>query len=156
MGGTPKPNLVKTTALSKAQGLFSRINSLLPSYSTPISPSTVYQPLPVGGLGNVGNELLAAASGGTTNALWGVWIAPNINNGADYTVQVECFAGGGGGGGGSLTASGGGGGGGGGEYACEPVYSVTPGLPYIWIRGLGGQGGFANTSNQLVEGGDGF
>jgi hypothetical protein len=163
MGGTPKPNLVKTTALSKAQGLFSRINSLLPSYSTPISPSTVYQPLPaaLATLPNtgavVGNALLAnypSTTYTTTNALWGVWIAPNINNGADYTVQVECFAGGGGGGGGNMTA--GGGGGQGGEYACEPVYSVTPGLPYIWIRGLGGQGGFANTNNQTIEAGDGF
>jgi hypothetical protein len=154
MGSGPKPNLVKTTALSKAQGLFARINSLLPSYSTPISPSTVYQPLPanIGTGAVVGNELLINTSG----ALWGVWVAPDINSGADYPVQVECFAAGGGGGGGTITPGSGGGGGGGGEYACEPTYTITPGLAYIWIRGIGGQAGFANTNNQLVEGGGGF
>lgn len=154
MGSAPKPNLVKSTALAKAQGLFSRINSLLPNYSTPISPVTVYQPTPAGGLGNVGNELLAAPTGGTTNALWGVWVAPDLNSGAAYQVQVECFAGGGGGGGGNTNS--GGGGGGGGEYAAEPGYTVTPGLPYIWIRGIGGQGGSANSNSQLAEAGGAF
>jgi concanavalin A-like lectin/glucanase superfamily protein len=156
MGSSPKPNLVKTTALSKAQAVFARINALLPSYSTPVSPIAVYQPQPVAGI--LGNELLVTpASGGQP---WGVWVAPNLNNGADYAVQVECFAAGGGGGGGTTTAAGtGGGGGAGGEYAAEPVYTVTPGLPYIWLRGLGGPGGTAQPvsgGNQSVQAGGGI
>lgn len=158
MSGASKPSLVKSTALSKAQAIFSRINSLLPGYSTPISPVTVYQPLPVNNI--MGNEMLAAPtgySGSTTNALWGVWTAPNINNGADYSVQIECFAAGGGGGGGNGAVGGGGGAGGG--YAVEPTYTVTPGLPYIWIRGTGGPGGAAQPTsggNQTIEGGAGI
>lgn len=158
MGGTPKPSLVKSTALSKAQSVFSRINALLPSYSTPISPVTVYQPLPVGwniADSNLGNQL---DEGPTGTAMWGVWVAPNLFNGADYEVVVETFAGGGGGGGGSAAAPtpAGGGGGAGGEYALEPTYTVTPGLPYIWIVGQGGYGGSANsTSATFAAAGDG-
>jgi Concanavalin A-like lectin/glucanases superfamily len=163
MATGPKPNLSKSTALAKSQALFTRVNTLTPNFSTPISPVTVYQPLPAANAALastsavVGNALLAAPAGTanvTTTALWGVWIAPDLNNGLSYTVQVESFAAGGGGGGGNTTS--GGGGGGGGEYACEPSYTVVPGYPYIWVRGIGGYGGYANASNQLVEGGGGF
>jgi hypothetical protein len=140
----PNPRLGKSQALNIAQNTTSRLASLVPTLTTPLSPVTVYQPGPTGGV--VGNELLASA--GTPVAVsgsYGVWVAPDfLGNGQEYYVQIECFGGGGGGGGGSATQ--GGGGGGGGEYACEPQYPVKPGVAYAYVVGLPGSGGVNNNA----------
>ncbi|HVT66652.1 MAG TPA: LamG domain-containing protein, partial [Trebonia sp.] len=98
------------------------------------------------GTDGVGAQLTAPTSvfpAGT--GYYGVWTAPDLNNGQDYTVQVECFGAGGGGGGGS--ASCGGGGGGGGEYSAESYYPVTPFQGYAWVVGSPGSPGSANSGN---------
>lgn len=138
----PKPSLVKTTALSMAQAVTDRLNTLMPTVQSAESPVTVYQ---AGTLG-VGSQLSAPTSAFPAGAgYYGVWTAPDLNNGSPYTVQVECFGGGGGGGGGS--ASTGGGGGGGGEYAAETYYPVKPGTSYAWQVGVPGSPGTANSTN---------
>jgi hypothetical protein len=139
----PKPSLVKST-LSVAQSTKNRFNSLLPTVPSQFSPVTVYQAgtLGVGGQLNAPTSVFPAGAG-----YYGVWTAPDLNSGNDYAVQVECFGGGGGGGGGSTTS--GGGGGGGGEYAAEKSYPVKPGTVYVWVVGVPGSAGTANSdSNQ--------
>lgn len=141
----PKPSLVKSTALAQAQAVTNRLNALLPTVPSAFSPTTVYQP----GANGVGDQLSVPASvfpAGT--GYYGVWRAPDLNNGRPYTVQVECFGGGGGGGGGSNTS--GGGGGGGGEYARESAYPVKPNITYAWAVGVPGTGGTANSGNNQV------
>jgi hypothetical protein len=138
----PNPKLGKSTALTKAQGTSVRLSTLVPTLTSVNSPSLVYQPDAVGG---VGNEL-TAPTGGSISGFYGVWVAPDLNgDGSEYTVQVECFGGGGGGGGGN--ASQGGGGGGGGEYACEDQYPVKPGNSYAWLVGNPGSGGYNNSTS---------
>jgi Concanavalin A-like lectin/glucanases superfamily len=138
----PKPSLVKTTALSMAQAVTDRLNALLPTVPSAESPVTVYQAgtLGVGGQLSAPTSVFPAGSG-----YYGVWTAPDLNNGNPYTVQVECFGGGGGGGGGSTTT--GGGGGGGAEYARETYYPVRPGTNYVWVVGVPGSAGTANSDN---------
>lgn len=145
----PKPNLVKSTALSVAQTATNRLNSFLPTVPSAFSPVTVYQ---AGTLG-VGAQMSAPTSVFPVGAgYYGVWTAPDLNSGRPYTVQVECFGGGGGGGGGSSTS--GGGGGGGGEYAAETAYPVVPGKVYAWTVGPPGSPGTANSSgSQAVTAG---
>jgi hypothetical protein len=138
----PKPSLVKSSALSMTQAVTNRLNNLLPTVLSPESPVTVYQAgtIGVGGQLNAPTSVFPAGAG-----YYGVWTAPDLNNGKDYTVQVECFGGGGGGGGGSATT--GGGGGGGGEYAAETYYPVKPGTDYVWVVGVPGSAGTANSNN---------
>jgi hypothetical protein len=143
----PKKNLVKSTALSKTQSTLVRLNALVPTLTTELSPTTVYQPGPGDG---IGNQLDAPTAALPNIAGWyGAWTAPNLNNGMPYQVQVECFGPGGGGGGGIATA--GGGGGGGGEYACEPTYTVSPGVTYTYQVGLPGTPGCNNSSALLAQ-----
>jgi Concanavalin A-like lectin/glucanases superfamily len=145
----PKASLVKSTALVQGTLANSRLNSLMPTVPSAFSPVTVYQAgtLGVGGQLNAPTSLFPAGAG-----YYGVWVAPDLNNGKNYTVQVECFGGGGGGGGGSSTT--GGGGGGGGEYACEAYYPVKPGTSYVWQTGVPGSPGTANSSsNQAATAG---
>jgi Concanavalin A-like lectin/glucanases superfamily len=138
----PKPSLVKSTALTQATAVTNRLNNLLPTVLSPESPVTVYQAGTIG----VGAQLNAPTSVFPAGAgYYGVWTAPDLNSGKDYTIQVECFGGGGGGGGGSVTT--GGGGGGGGEYAAETYYPVKPGTDYVWVVGVPGSAGTANNDN---------
>jgi hypothetical protein len=133
-----------------AQSLAARVQALVPTLTTSLSPVTAYQPLPtavtwgtnVSGTGNV----LLGGTGDNQSVpafpLLGVWVAPDANgDGSDYQVQVECFGGGAGGGGGSTTT--GGGGGGAGEYAAEPSYAVKPGKSYVWVVSDVSSGGSA-------------
>jgi hypothetical protein len=138
----PKPALVKSTALAQATAVTNRLNSLLPTVLSAESPVTVYQAgtLGVGGQLNAPTSVFPAGAG-----YYGVWTAPDLNDGKPYTVQVETFGGGGGGGGGSNTT--GGGGGGGGEYATEKYYPVNPGSDYAWVAGVPGSAGTANSDN---------
>jgi hypothetical protein len=142
----PKKKLVKSTALVKTQSTLVRLNNLLPTTTTVLSPTTIYQP----GTSSVGNELLGPTESLPNISGWyGSWTAPNLNNGSPYQVQVECFGPGGGGGGGISNA--GGGGGGGGEYACEPTYTVSPGVTYTYQIGLPGTPGCNNSSTTLAQ-----
>jgi hypothetical protein len=147
---TPSPKLTKVSSSTAAQiqTLTGRLSALVPTLTTALSPNTVYTPAalaqPLGtNVSGAGNMLLVTApASGCVNAV-GVWTAPDIlGTGGAYQVQVECIAGGGGGGGGNTVA--GAGGGGGGEYACEPAYTVKPGVSYVWILGGGGTAGAAN------------
>ena len=153
MASSPSPKLTKTTTstASQVQTLNNRLAALVPTLTTTLSPSTVYQP----GIGT--NYINAFGNPGSAFSVVnqiGVWVAPQINgSAAAYEVQVECFGGGGGGGGGSATA--GGGGGGGGEYACETAYTVIPGKSYVWISGGGGTPGAANSTGFTQPGSPG-
>jgi hypothetical protein len=138
----PKPSLVKTTALSQVQAVTNRLNSLLPTVPSAESPVTVFQAGTIG----VGAQLSAPTSVFPVGTgYYGVWTAPDLNNGKPYTMQVEVFGGGGGGGGGSSTS--GGGGGGGGEYARETSYPVKPGTDYVYVVGVPGSAGTANNDD---------
>lgn len=154
----PSPRLTKSTALAKAQALTARVQSLVPTLTTTLSPTTVYQPgVPsvawgtgASGTGNVLLEGTGTSVGGGSSAA-GVWVAPDVNgDGSSYQVQVECLGGGGGGGGGSPTT--GGGGGGGGEYAAEPSYSIVPGKSYVWAVGAPSSGGSSVSSSLNAPG----
>jgi hypothetical protein len=118
------PKLVKTTALAKVTQLETRVNLLVASSTTELSPVVVY-------LEGAVSQL--AVDGAVSAA--GTWQCPATVS----QIQVECYAAGGGGGGGTTTS--GGGGGGGGEYACEPAYAVIPGNIYTYAVGRPGQGG---------------
>jgi hypothetical protein len=121
-----QPQILKQTALAKATQLETRVNLLVASSTTELSPVVVY-------LEGAVSEL--SVHGDTAAA--GVWTCP-----AGVTaLQVECWGAGGGGGGGTTTS--GGGGGGGGEYACEPNYAVIPGNVYTYAVGRAGQGGIS-------------
>lgn len=126
------PKLAVSIPLSKANTTAARLDALVPSMATELSPSLVYLP--------AANSQVTENGSALTSAMYG-WTAPDLNNGQPYTVQVECYGGGGGGGGGAVSATGGGGGGGGGEYACEPLYPVIPGETYSYFAGQGGNGG---------------
>ena len=118
------PQLVKTTSLAKVTQLETRVNLLVASATTELSPVVVYLE---------GTDLELAVDGAVSAA--GTWLCPaGVNQ-----IQVECYGAGGGGGGGTTTY--GGGGGGGGEYACEPQYAVIPGNVYSYAVGRAGQGG---------------
>lgn len=148
----PKPSLVKSTALVQAQATTTRFNAFLPSITSAESPVTVYE----AGTSGIGGELSAPTSVFPAGSgYYGVWTAPDLNNGQPYTIQVECFGGGGGGGGGSTTT--GGGGGGGGEYSAEQYYPVVPGQDYVWTVGVPGSAGSANSDSNVlaVAGGPG-
>lgn len=137
----PKASLVKTP-LAVATATSQRLSALLPTVPSQYSPVTVYQAGNVG----VGSQLIAPTSAFPAGAgYYGVWTAPDLNNGKPYVIQVECFGGGGGGGGGSTAC--GGGGGGGGEYAAEVSYPVKPGQVYAWQVGVPGSPGVANSNN---------
>jgi hypothetical protein len=124
MGANNSPKLLKATALAKATQLESRVNALVATSTTDLSPSTVY--LQGGDVQVSENGAIAAA---------GTWTCPdNV-----YSVQVECQGAGAGGGGGNSVN--GGGGGGGGEYASEQNYAVLPGNTYTFAVGRAGQGG---------------
>lgn len=141
----PKPNLVKSTALAKTQATLVRLQALLPTTVTELSPVTVYTPVAdVSGLLFAPTDLLPDISG-----FYGVWTAPDLNNGQPYSVQVECFGPGGGGGGGNATQ--GGGGGAGGEYSCEPSLTVSPNVNYTYVVGVSGIGGCNNSSAELAQ-----
>lgn len=147
---SPKLTRVTTSTASQVQTLNNRLAAIVPTLTTTLSPSTVYQP----GIGTTylleyGNPTPAFS---VANQI-GVWTAPEVNGSAPYQVQVETFGGGGGGGGGSASA--GGGGGGAGEYACEPSYTVTPGKSYVWIAGGGGTPGSAQGSGYTQPGSPG-
>ena len=144
MSKSPSPKLGKSTALVKSQSLNQRLDALVPTLTTALTPPNVSQP------GIAASYISVYGNNGICANQAGVWTAPDVNgNGADYYIQVECFAGGGGGGGGNTAE--GGGGGGGGEYACEPAYKVTPGKSYVWSVGGGGTPGFA--ANGSVQAG---
>lgn len=141
----PKPSLTKSTALAKTQATLVRLQTLLPTTVTELSPVTVYEPsASVSGLLFAPTELLPNIAG-----FYGVWTAPDLNNGAPYQIQVECFGPGGGAGGGIATA--GGGGGGGGEYACEPTLTVSPNINYAYCVGVSGTGGCNNSSAEAAQ-----
>jgi hypothetical protein len=138
----PKPSLLKSTALAQATAVANRLNSLLPTVPSAESPVTVYQAGTIG----VGGQLSAPTSVFPVGTgYYGVWTAPDLNDGKPYTMQVECFGGGGGGGGGSSTS--GGGGGGGAEYARETSYPVKPGVNYVYVVGVPGSAGTANNDD---------
>lgn len=120
------PQLIKQTALAKTTQLESRVNQLVASSTTGLSPVVVYLSGAVANL-SVNGSVSAA----------GTWTCPA----GVSTAQVECWGAGGGGGGGTTTN--GGGGGGGGEYAAEPSYAVIPGNVYTYAVGREGQGGVA-------------
>lgn len=140
---SPNPKLGKSQALNQVQAVTTRLANLVPSFTTLLSPVTVYQP---GATSGVGNELAAPTTAiPNVSGYYGVWVAPDLyGNNAPYYVQVECIAGGGGGGGGNSVQ--GGSGGGGGEYSCEEQYPVTPGSSYAYVVGLHGTGGFNNST----------
>lgn len=141
----PSPNLGKNTATNKGYTTTARLSALIPTLTTELSPVTVCQPaISASGplLSIQGNQAATAAIPST-----GVWVAPDLNNGANYTVQVEVFGAGGGGGGGDSTT--GGGGGGGGEYALEQQFTVTPGQSYVWIVAPTPVGGSASANASL-------
>lgn len=141
----PKPSLTKSTALAKTQATLVRLQALLPTTVTELSPVTVYEPSATPG------DLLSAPTAVLPNiaGFYGVWTAPDVNNGQPYQIQVECFGPGGGGGGGISTA--GGGGGGGGEYVCEPNLTVSPNVNYSYVVGVSGTGGCNNSSAELAQ-----
>jgi hypothetical protein len=145
---SPKPSLVKPP-LTKGQTLSQRLQALLPTTITQYSPITVYAPA-----GTPGGQLSAPTTALPNVGGWyGVFTAPDLNNGQPYQVQVEAIAGGGGGGGGVATIGGGGGGGGG--YSCEPNYTLSPNVAYTYICGLPGSPGSNNpVSSSGVNGGD--
>lgn len=138
---SPSPKLVKSTALAKVQALTARVQALVPTLTSDLSPVTLYQPLNDEitwgtGLAGPGNVFIGGTGGTSAITLQptvGVWVAPDVlGNGQEYQVQVEVMAPGGGAGGGNATT--GGGGGGGGEYASEN-YTVVPGRSYVWVVG---------------------
>lgn len=119
-----QPKILKQTALAKATQLETRVNLLVASSTTELSPVVVYLE---------GPDVELSVNGAAAAA--GVWTCPaNLSS-----IQVECWGAGGGGGGGTTIS--GGGGGGGGEYACEPGYAVIPGNVYTYAVGREGQGG---------------
>lgn len=130
------PRLIKQTALSKATQLESRLNALVGTSATDISPNIVYLP------GGVQQAVFTGA--GTAG---GTWTCPDAVN----SVQVECWGAGGGGDGGDGAS--GGQGGGGGEYAAEDNYAVIPGNIYTFAVGTAGQGGVCG-GNSGTSGGD--
>ena len=89
----PSPKIGKSTALTKVQSLTQRLNLLVPTLSTSLTPPDVAQPGVSGPLllnvyGNGGFPVAGAANQA------GVWIAPDVNgDGSDYYIQVECFGG---------------------------------------------------------------
>lgn len=128
------PKLSVSTAQSKANTTSARLDALMPSIASDLSPSLAYLPAADVEVGKNGTVLGENDYG---------WTAPDLNNGLPYTVQVEVFGAGGGGGGGTATTAGGGGGGGG-EYACEPMYPVVPGETYSYFAGFGGNNGVSS------------
>lgn len=146
----PNPKLGKSQALNISQATVTRLANLIPSIATDLSPVTVYQP---GANGGVGNELNVNSGSPvvTVNQSYGVWVAPDVNgDGSIWYATVECFGAGGGAGGGNATQ--GGGGGGAGEYAREDQYPIKPGASYVYVVGLPGTGGFANSNSQINPG----
>jgi hypothetical protein len=121
-----QPQILKQTALAKATQLETRVNLLVASSTTELSPVVVYLE---------GPDLELSVNGAAAAA--GVWTCPA----GVSALQVECWGAGGGGGGGTTTS--GGGGGGGGEYSCEPNYAVIPGNVYTYAVGRAGQGGIS-------------
>lgn len=148
---SPKPNLGKSTALTKSQATVARLAAIVPTLTTEFSPVTVYQPAIEETLLSTVSTTGGIGTPGTTDmgAFYGVWVAPDLlGNGQDYFVQVECFGAGGGAGGGNI--SGGGGGGGGGAYSSEPSYPITPGQQYTYVVGFPGTGGLNTPTNPGV------
>jgi hypothetical protein len=118
------PKILKSTALAKATQLETRVNALILSITTDISPVTEYL---------AGAETTWTFNGNTNAG--GTWTCPE----GVTSVQVEAWGAGGGGSGG--TNASGGGGAGGGEYALEATYTTVPGQVYTFTVGLPGQGG---------------
>jgi hypothetical protein len=141
------PKLSVDTARSMANSLLARLTALVPNMASDLSPSLAYLPA----------ANIEVDETGLTGPAFG-WTAPDLNNGQDYTVQVECFGAGGGGGGGSPTV--GGGGGGGSEYACEPEYPIKPNETYSYfvdqgtVKGLSG-GSASAMGDALLPGANG-
>lgn len=144
------PRLSTSVPMSKANATDARLNALVPSLASEASPSLVY-------LAGAVNEVAKNGTAAGVNDFG--WVAPDLNNGEPYTVQVEVFGAGGGGGGGGATGVGGGGGGAGGEYACEPMYPIVPNETYSYFVGKGGSPGATSVlvdSTPSIPGANGY
>src|ERR1700733_5113704 len=79
LGKPPSPKLAEATALSKSQATGTRLDALVPTLTTVLSPVTVYQPG-----GTVGGQLATptAGVGYSTDTdpadFYGVWVAPDL------------------------------------------------------------------------------
>lgn len=139
MGSNIDPRLIKATALAKATQLEARLNQLIATSVTDVSPVVVYLE---------GSDAVVSVNGGASAG--GTWTCPD----GVSSVQVEAWGAGGGGSGG--TALSGGGGGGGGEYALEQTYAVLPGNVYSYAVGRPGQGGVCGGAGGYPGGGTVF